>query len=115
MQLPVPSFDDSITSSSLHCLVVDPALAFFHAISSHSSSSQSSLQSLNVMHAIITILSVESSRISGQDTVDFVVVDVFIRVLLRIVDIGVLFIPDTNSLLLVSDSSSSTSAATEIL
>jgi hypothetical protein len=67
------------------------------------------------MHMTATILSIQSSRISGQDTVDFVVADVFIRVLLRVVDVGVLFVINTNSLLLISSDSSSASAATEML
>lgn len=68
------------------------------------------------MHMTATILSIQSSRISGQDAVDFVVVNVFIRVLLRVVvDVGVLFVIDTNSLLLISSDSSSASAATEML
>jgi hypothetical protein len=68
------------------------------------------------MHMTATILSIQSSRISGQDAVDFVVVDVFIRALLRVVvDVGVLFVINTNSLLLISSDSSSASAATEML
>jgi hypothetical protein len=67
------------------------------------------------MHTMSSVLSVDGSRISGQDTVDLEIIDIFIRVLVHVVDISVLFIPHTDSLLLVSNSSSSASATTEIL
>jgi hypothetical protein len=44
-----------------------------------------------------------------------VVINVFVRVLLHVVGVDLLFIPHANSLLLISSNSSSASAATDML
>jgi len=90
-------------------------MTFDDAVSSHPSSPQSPLQPLNVMHTMITILGVHSSGTSVQNTVGFEVISLFLRVVSVVVDVGLLFIPRADSLLLISDGSSSASAATNVL
>ena len=67
------------------------------------------------MHTMIPILGVHSSGISVQDTVGLKVISFSIRVFLVVVDVVLLFIPHADSLLLISDGSSSASAATNVL
>lgn len=51
-----------------------------------------------------------------QDTVDSKVIHFFIRVFsVVVVDVGLLFVPHTDSLLLIANCSSSASAATDVL
>jgi len=65
---------------------------------------------------MIHILGVHSSGISVQDTVGLKVISFSIRVFLVVVDdVVLLFIPHADSLLLISDGSSSASAATNVL
>jgi hypothetical protein len=67
------------------------------------------------MCTMTSIFGIYGSRISGQDTVNFMVIDVFVRVLLDVVGVVLLLIPHANSLLLVSSNSSSASKATDVL